>query len=62
MREGQDYLAPKDTTEIKSPGDYPHLFVRVHVYDDADCDEPEYRAAAMVGHLGFPVHHAKPCQ
>jgi hypothetical protein len=21
-------------------------------------DDPEYRAAAMVGHLGFPIHHA----
>jgi len=25
---------------------------------EAHSNDPEYRAAAMVGHLGFPVHHA----
>ncbi len=136
---------PEGTKVIDSPGDYPHLFIRVQVYDDADrssipsiqqqikltavsskaltinnpvkftlethdvyaqnksllasatdfskedyervsnyigvvvpkfsvtgnagmfgpidspepySNDPEYRAAAMVGHLGFPIHHA----
>jgi len=26
--------------------------------DEPNSDDPEYRAAAMVGHLGFPIHHA----
>jgi hypothetical protein len=26
--------------------------------DEANSNDPEYRAAAIVGHLGFPVHHA----
>ena len=26
--------------------------------DEPNSDDPEYRAAAIVGHLGFPVHHA----
>jgi hypothetical protein len=26
--------------------------------DEPFSDDPEYRAAAMVGHLGFPIHHA----
>ncbi|MEE8589309.1 MAG: DUF1254 domain-containing protein, partial [Sulfurimonadaceae bacterium] len=26
--------------------------------DEPHSNDPEYRAAAMVGHLGFPIHHA----
>jgi hypothetical protein len=26
--------------------------------EEANSNDPEYRAAAIVGHLGFPVHHA----
>jgi hypothetical protein len=26
--------------------------------DEPNSNDPEYRAAAMVGHLGFPIHHA----
>jgi hypothetical protein len=26
--------------------------------DETFSNDPEYRAAAMVGHLGFPIHHA----
>jgi len=26
--------------------------------DEPNSDDPEYRAAAIVGHLGFPLHHA----
>ena len=144
VRQGNNMKVPEGTTVIESRGDYPHLFVRVQVYDDADrinippiqekirltgkskdltidnpvkftlethgvypqnkktmesvqdfnrddylrvsnyigeiapqfsatgntgmfgpvdspephSDDPLYRAAAMVGHLGFPVHHA----
>jgi hypothetical protein len=145
VRKGKKILVPKDATVIESPGDYPHLFIRVQVkstedianvipiqqkikliasnskaliienpvkftletqdiypqnkktltseidfskedyirvsqyigavapkfsvtgntgmFGPIDSDEPysndpEYRAAAMVGHLGFPVHHA----
>ena len=146
VRKGRKMTVPEGATVIESPGDYPHLFVRVQVFDEADLrnippiqerinltavssnpqltienpiqftldthdvypqnlealksavsfseadyqrvsayigaiapkfsatgntgmfgpidsdepnsDDPEYRAAAMVGHLGFPVHHA----
>ncbi len=146
IRKGKDMEAPEGSTVIECPGDYPHLFVRVQVKNDADrpnippiqeqitltatasdpvlvienpiqftlnthdvypqnleiltasvdfgqddyqrvseyigavapkfsatgntgmfgpidssepfSNDPEYRAAAMVGHLGFPVHHA----
>jgi hypothetical protein len=144
VREGRDMEVPEEATVIESRGDYPHLFVRVQVRNDADkpyippiqqqiqltgtshtlsignplkftleshdiypqnkeyfdsamdfshadylrvsnyigvvapkfsttgntgmfgpidspephSNDPEYRAAAMVGHLGFPIHHA----
>ncbi len=145
VRKGRNMEVPFDATVIESPGNYPHLFIRVQVYDPADIanvipiqqkikltavssqtliienpvkftlqtqdvypqneellaaeinfdredylrvseyigavapkfsvtgntgmfgpidspepfsNDPEYRAAAMVGHLGFPIHHA----
>jgi len=144
VRQGKNMKVPEDATVIESRGDYPHLFIRAQVFDDADranippiqekiklvgeskaliiddpvkftlethavypqnkktlesaqgftkddylrvsnyigeiapqfgttgntgmfgpidspepySDDPLYRAAAMVGHLGFPVHHA----
>jgi hypothetical protein len=146
VRQGQELEVPERATVIESPGDYPHLFIRVQVRNEADManippiqeqieltanssnpsltidnpiqftldthdvypqnleslqsevdfdeedylrvsgyigavapkfsatgntgmfgpidsdepfsDDPEYRAGAMVGHLGFPVHHA----
>jgi hypothetical protein len=146
VRKGKDMEAPAGATVIESPGDYPHLFIRVQVKNAADMqnippiqerigvtaassntdltienpvqftlethdvypqnletltsavdfdqedyqrvsayigavapkfsvtgntgmfgpidseepfsNDPEYRAAAMVGHLGFPIHHA----
>jgi hypothetical protein len=144
VRQGKNMKVPEGATVIESRGDYPHLFVRVQVYDDADranippiqekikltgkskalafddpvkftlkthdvypqnkktmesaqvfnkddylrvsnyigeiapqfsvtgntgmfgpidspepySDDPLYRAASMVGHLGFPIHHA----
>ncbi|MDA9982779.1 DUF1254 domain-containing protein [Gammaproteobacteria bacterium] len=144
VREGKNMNAPTDATVIESRGNYPHIFIRVQVRNDADkpnilpiqqkieltgvshtltidnpvkftlathdvypqnkidlesavdfnhedylrvseyigivapkfsgtgntgmfgpinspeshSDDPEYRAAAMVGHLGFPIHHA----
>ncbi len=146
VRKGKEMEVPEGATVIECPGDYPHLFVRVQVKNEADMpsippiqqsikltaassntsltienpiqftldthdvypqnleyltsavgfsegdyqrvsgyigavapkfsvtgntgmfgpidseephsDDPEYRAAAMVGHLGFPIHHA----
>jgi len=145
VRKGKDMEVPEGAKVIESPGDYPHLFIRVQVYNDADkpncieiqqkiklsassskeltienpvkftiethdvypqnkeflaaavdfgsadykrvsdyigvnaprfaananigkfgpidsdepgSNDPENRAAALVGHLGFPVHHA----
>ncbi len=144
VRKGKNMEVPDGATVIECPGDYPHLFVRVQVKNDADkpnippiqqkialsgvrkaltienpitftlethdvypqneemlasaldfnkedyqrvstyigivapkfsitgntgmfgpidsqephSHDPEYRAAAMVGHLGFPIHHA----
>jgi hypothetical protein len=145
VRQGKNMEVPAGATIIECRGDYPHLFVRAQVYDDADranippiqkkikltaesikpltivdpvkftleshdvypenkeilesalgfkqedylrvsryigeiapqfsvtgntgmfgpidsaephADDPLYRAAAMVGHLGFPIHHA----
>ena len=146
VRKGKDMKAPEGATVIESPGDYPHLFVRVQVKNAADMpnahaiqdrirliathsntaltianpvrftlethdvypqnreyltsavdfnredyqrvseyigavapkfsvtgntgmfgpidseephsNDPEYRAAAIVGHLGLPIHHA----
>jgi hypothetical protein len=144
IRIGKSMVVPKGATVIECRGDYPHLFVRVQVKNDADkpnviaiqkkikligvskqltignpikftiethdvypenkemlvsminfsaddyqrvssyigkiapkfaetgntgmfgpidskephSNDPEYRAAAMVGHLGFPIHHA----
>ena len=144
VRKGKNMAVPEGAKVIESRGDYPHLFIRVQVYDDADrsnipsiqqqikltasskaltinnpvkftlethdvyaqnknilasatdfskedyervskyigvvapkfsvtgnagmfgpidspepySNDPEYRAAAMVGHLGFPIHHA----
>ncbi|MCP4256772.1 MAG: DUF1254 domain-containing protein [Planctomycetes bacterium] len=145
VRKGKNMKVPEGATVIECRGDYPHLFVRVQVYTDADrvnippiqqkvkltavssktltienpvkftlethdvypqnkkiltsaadfsendykrvsnyigvvapkfsvtgntgmfgpidskephSNDPEYRAAAMVGHLGFPIHHA----
>lgn len=145
IRKGQKFEKLQDATVIESRGDYPHLFVRIQVFDDADranitaiqadikltasaseqlkiddpikftldshdvypqnreilessvgfneqdyqrvsayigavapkfsatgntgmfgpidsdepnSNDPEYRAGAMVGHLGFPIHHA----
>jgi len=146
VRKGKDMEVPEGATVIESPGDYPHLFIRVQVKNPADMpnippiqqgikltaassnpalvienpiqftldtydvypqnqkyvksavyfgeedykrvseyigvvapkfsvsgntgmfgpidsdephsNDPEYRAAAMVGHLGFPIHHA----
>jgi len=145
VRKGKNREMPEGAYVIESPGDYPHLFVRVQIKNDADkpdvssiqqniklissgsnsltvenpieftlkthdvypqnekyllssvgfseedyqrvseyigavapkfsvtgntgmfgpidsqephSNDPEYRAAAMVGHLGFPVHHA----
>ncbi len=145
VRKGKNMKVPEGAKVIACRGDYPHLFIRVQVYDDADrfnippiqekiklsaatsnamtiknpvkftmethdvypqnkeilasevefseedykrisayigevapkfsvtgntgmfgpidspephSDDPEYRAAAMVGHLGFPIHHA----
>lgn len=144
VRVGKDMEVPNDATVIESPGDYPHLFIRIQVRtledlenvyplqdaivlsgvskeltignyithtiethdvypqnkallasavnfneedylrvsqyigmiapkfgvtgnigmfgpidsDEPNSNDPEYRAAAIVGHLGFPVHHA----
>lgn len=145
VRKGRDVEVPEGAKVIECPGDYPHLFVRVQIKDEADkpnitliqekikltaassktlviespikftiethdvypqnskilassvgfsnedykrvseyigavapkfsvtgntgmfgpidsqeahSNDPEYRAAAMVGHLGFPIHHA----
>ena len=144
VRKGKDMAVPEGAKVIECPGDYPHLFVRVQIKNDADkpnippiqqkikltgvskeltienpikftlethdvypqnkeilasavdfseedykrvseyigvvapkfsvtgntgmfgpidskephSNDPEYRAAAMVGHLGFPIHHA----
>jgi hypothetical protein len=144
VRKGKDMPVPEGATVIESPGDYPHLFIRVQVRsaedlenvypiqdkivltglskelsidnyithtmethdvypqnkdmlaaavdfskedylrvsnyigiiapkfgitgnigmfgpidsEEANSNDPEYRAAAIVGHLGFPVHHA----
>jgi hypothetical protein len=144
VRKGKEMEVPEDATVIESPGDYPHLFIRVQVRtpedlenvypiqdaivftgiskelvidnyithtiethdvypqnvdmlnaavdfneadyvrvsnyigiiapkfgvtgnigmfgpidsDEANSSDPEYRAAAIMGHLGFPVHHA----
>jgi hypothetical protein len=144
VRKGKDMEVPKGAKVIESPGDYPHLFIRTQVKNDADrtnvfpiqqkikltgvskeltienpikftiathdvypqnkeilasavdfshddyirvsnyigaiapkfsvtgniglfgpidskepnSNDPEYRAAAIVGHLGFPLHHA----
>ncbi len=145
VRKGKNMKVPEGAKVIACRGDYPHLFIRVQVYDDTDrvnippiqekiklsaatsnamtiknpvkftmethdvypqnkeilasevefseedykrvsayigevapkfsvtgntgmfgpidspephSDDPEYRAAAMVGHLGFPIHHA----
>lgn len=144
VRKGQNMSGPKGAKVIECPGDYPHLFIRVQVKNEADkpnippiqqkiklagvnkqltienpikftiethdvypqnkkvlafavdfskedykrvshyigvvapkfsatgntgmfgpidsrephSNDPEYRAAAMVGHLGFPIHHA----
>jgi hypothetical protein len=145
VRKGKQVEVPEGATVIKSPGDYPHLFIRVQVKtteditnvipiqqkiklsagsskaliiknpvkftletqdvypqnkkiltsetdfskedymrvsqyigavapkfsvtgntgmfgpidsDEPHSNDPEYRAAAMVGHLGFPIHHA----
>jgi hypothetical protein len=146
VRKGKDMEVPEEATMIECPGDYPHLFIRVQIKNEADkpnippiqqgirlsaassntaltienpiqftldthdvypqnseylrssvdfsqedykrvseyiglvapkfsvtgntgmfgpidskephSNDPEYRAAAMVGHLGFPVHHA----
>lgn len=145
VRKGKDRNVPEGATTIECPGDYPHLFLRIQVKNDADkpnippiqqeikltaaasnpltiaspveftlethdvypqnkgtlasaigfdeedynrvsayigavapkfsvtgntgmfgpidspephSNDPEYRAAAMVGHLGFPIHHA----
>jgi len=145
VRKGKNMKAPQGAKVIECPGDYPHLFVRVQIKNDADkpnippiqqkikltaagsktltiknpikftlethdvypqnketlasavefseedykrvsnyigivapkfsvtgntgmfgpidsqephSNDPEYRAAAMVGHLGFPIHHA----
>jgi hypothetical protein len=146
VRKGKGMKSPEGATVIECPGDYPHLFVRVQVKNEADMpnippiqqgikltaassnaaltienpiqftfdthdvypqnievlksaidfsqedyqrvseyigvvapkfsvtgntgmfgpidskephsNDPEYRAAAMVGHLGFPIHHA----
>jgi hypothetical protein len=145
VRKGKDMEVPDGATVIESPGDYPHLFIRVQLKNDADkpniipiqekikltssgskeliidnpikhtlethdvypqnkefleasinfsqedylrvskhigdnaprlgangnigkfgpidskepgSNDPEYRAAGIVGHLGFPVHHA----
>ena len=144
IRKGKDIAVPEGAKVIECPGDYPHLFVRVQIKNDADkpnippiqqkiklagvskeltiknpikftlethdvypqnkeilasavdfseedykrvseyigvvapkfsvtgntgmfgpidskephSNDPEYRAAAMVGHLGFPIHHA----
>ncbi|MCD4750416.1 MAG: hypothetical protein K8R59_13675 [Thermoanaerobaculales bacterium] len=77
---------PEGAKGIESPGDYPHLFIRVQIKtpedkpipisiqqkikltgisheltidsDEPHSNDPEYRAGALVGHLGFPVHHA----
>lgn len=144
VRKGKEIEVPEDATVIESPGDYPHLFIRMQVKtpedlenvhllqdkvvltgvskeltidnyithtikthdvypqnkeilasmvdfseedylrvsnyigiiapkfsatgnmgmfgpidsDEPNSNDPEYRAAAIVGHLGFPVHHA----
>jgi hypothetical protein len=144
VRKGKNIKVPKDAKVVECRGNYPHLFVRIQVYDDADkpnikpiqdgiklagvskdlkienpikftlethdvypqnkeilssavdfskedyervlkyimevapqfsdtgntgmfgpidstephSNDPLYRAAAMVGHLGFPIHHA----
>jgi hypothetical protein len=144
VRKGKEMEVPEDATVIESPGDYPHLFIRVQVRtaedlqivypiqdaivytgiskelvidnfithtiethdvypqnkdmlaaavdfseedyirvskyigiiapkfgvtgnigmfgpidsNEQNSNDPEYRAAAIVGHLGFPVHHA----
>ncbi len=144
VRKGKDMAVPEDATVIESPGDYPHLFIRIQVKTTEDLEnvypiqdkivltgisreliidnyithtiethdvypqnkeilasevdfnkedylrvsnyigvvapkfsvtgnigmfgpidsnepnsnDPEYRAAAIVGHLGFPLHHA----
>lgn len=145
VRKGKDMEAPEDATVIESPGDYPHLFIRIQVKtaedmenawaiqekiklssvsskeliienpikhtletqdvyvqnrsilesainfskedylrvsnyigavapkfgvsgnigmfgpidsEEPNSNDPEYRAAAIVGHLGFPLHHA----
>jgi len=145
VRKGKNMQAPKGATVIESPGDYPHLFIRIQVKtaedlvntlaiqdkitltansskeltienpikhtlethdvypqnkdllessinfskedylrvskyigavapkfgvtgnigmfgpidsDEPNSNDPEYRAAAIVGHLGFPLHHA----
>ena len=145
VRKGENMEVPEGSKVIESPGDYPHLFIRIQIKNDADklnilpiqqkiqltassskalaienpvrftlathdvypqnkkdlisaidfsqedylrvseyigavapkfsvsgntgmfgpidspepnSNDPEYRAAAMVGHLGFPVHHA----
>jgi hypothetical protein len=132
VRKGKEMAVPEDVTVIESPGDYPHLFIRIQVRTPEDLknvhplqdkivltgiskelsidnpishtiethdvypqnkeilasivnfskedylrvskyiggkfgpidskepgsNDPENRAAAIVGHLGFPLHHA----
>ncbi len=36
MKEGKEMEAPEGSTVIESPGDYPHLFIRVQLKNDAD--------------------------
>lgn len=36
VRKGEDTRIPEGATVIESPGDYPHLLIRVQVYTDAD--------------------------
>ncbi len=36
VRKGKDMEVPDGATVIESPGDYPHLFIRVQLKNDAD--------------------------
>jgi len=36
VRKGKEMQAPEGSTVIESPGDYPHLFIRIQLKNDAD--------------------------